>query len=127
MPLHNSVFRIIHRTAADPHGVEGYFLHELYLAPDGTLRGWRAGISLGAPDFWVLKDHVIRLIDAFRYEPIEHRDLKTGLKITWVPVTFTIDSWIPAALAARKLGEARGELPGPRSEDTGEQGSSNEV
>ncbi len=122
MPLHNSVFRIIHRTAQDPHGAEGYFIHELYLSPDGTLRTWRAGVSSGAPDLLVLKDHMIRVIDAFRYEPIKYRDLQTGLKISLTP---SYMHFLDAGL--KQLEEPRGELPGPLSEGTGEQGSSNEV
>lgn len=81
MPLENSIFRIVHRTAENPHGVNGYFIHELYTRPDGTIIGWRAGVSLGALDIQTLKDHMIRVIDAFNYEPINYLDLVKGTEI----------------------------------------------
>jgi hypothetical protein len=87
VPLENSIFRIIHRTANDPHGAEGYFIHELYMRKDFTIRGWRAGVSVGAKDLEILKDHMIRVIDAFNYEPISYRDLVRGTEIplVWKP------------------------------------------
>jgi hypothetical protein len=81
MPLENSIFRIIHRTSENPHGVEGYFIHELYMRQDGTVRGWRAGVSVGALSIHNLKEHMIRVIDAFNYEPINYIDLIKGMEI----------------------------------------------
>jgi hypothetical protein len=83
MPLPHSVFRIIKREATDPHGAEGYFIHELYVNADGTMRGWRAGVSIGDKDLSVLKDHLIRVICAFNHEPIKYQDLLTkGFRIS---------------------------------------------
>jgi hypothetical protein len=82
MPLKNSRFRIIHRLPIDPHGVEGYFIHEIYVQEDLTVTGWRAGVTIGARDINVLKDHVIRAIEAFNHEPISYKDLSThGFKL----------------------------------------------
>jgi hypothetical protein len=83
MPLNHSVFRIIKREATDPHGAEGYFIHELYVNADGTMRGWRAGVSIGDKDLGVLKDHMIRVICAFNHEPIKYQDLtRPGFRVS---------------------------------------------
>lgn len=82
MPLHNSRFRIVHRTKEDPHGVEGYFIHEIYVKPDLTVNGWRAGFTFGFPSVKTLMLGMEQVIEAFHYEPIEYVDLSTfGFKL----------------------------------------------
>lgn len=78
MPLRNSQFRVVHRTKQDPHGVEGYFIHELYVRADGTVSGWRAGISAGAKTPVELRGVIQQIQRALDLPVIEHKDLRDG-------------------------------------------------
>jgi hypothetical protein len=83
--INRRVFRIVHRTKNDPHGVEGYFLHELFIKDDGTVTGWRAQIAPGRPAIPALAAHMANLVDAFRHPVLEHRKLsQPGFKLTGI-------------------------------------------
>jgi len=75
MPNSNSCFRIIKREKDDPHGAEGFFIHELLVDPDGVVRKWKAGISIGAATVESLRDFYELVLMAFSYPVISHKDL----------------------------------------------------
>jgi hypothetical protein len=79
MALKNSRFRIVRRRPTDPHGVDGYFIHELYVDTSNRVTTWKAaGLSLGASSIDQLKEDMKKVLEAFNYPPIEHSDLHSG-------------------------------------------------
>jgi hypothetical protein len=92
MPIKNSHFRIVKREKDDPHGVEGFFLHELFVNPQGKVTSWRAGISLGGRSVEQLQSFYTFLGEAFKHPFLNHKELTSGT------ATINIDTPQPSKL-----------------------------